>query len=516
MQYENDVLIIGGGIAGLSLALRLHKLNPDFSITIITKQSIEEANTRYAQGGFSSVFSSSDSFESHIADTLEAGAGICRIDIVKEMISEGPNAVNQLIEWGVKFDRDQNNDIELGMEGGHHERRIVHVKDYTGLAIQDTLILQIKKISKIKIHEKQIAIDLVYISDQIAGAYVYDEASQSVNSYSSKITVLASGGAGKVFRYTSNPDIASGDGIAMAFRAGARIANMEFIQFHPSILFNTELLTFLITEAIRGEGAIILNMDGARFMPDIHELAELAPRDIVARAIDEEIKRSGSDHVLLDISFKDPEYIKNRFPAIYSTLKKCGVDMTKEPIPIVPGAHYTIGGIKAKINGETNLKGLLAIGEVANTGLHGANRLASNSLLEGSIMANHAAQYISKEIYNFKLYDFPEWEIGSAVETDEAIIITHNWAELRRLMWNYVGIVRTTKRLLRAKTRIELLKQEVTQYYWDFHVTRDIIELRNVVEVAELIVISALARKESRGAHYTSDQTQQLRNERLM
>ncbi len=504
-DQDTDLLIIGSGIAGLTLALSVNEIRPDISIILVTKNKIEEANTKYAQGGISSVISKIDSFASHIEDTLVAGAGLCRKEVVEVFIKEGPKTVDQLIKWGVNFDKTADNQIELGREGGHHERRVAHVKDYTGLAIQEVLIAEIHRRDSIIILENRIAIDLVNVQDQIAGAYIFNNNTKEVCNFSAKITVIATGGAGKVFRYTSNPDIASGDGIAMAYRAGARIANMEFIQFHPSILYNTELQRFLITEAIRGEGAILTSIDGRRFMENIHELKELAPRDIVSRAIDAEIKKTGVDHVLLDISFKDKEYVKRRFPAIYSTLLEQGIDITKEPIPIVPAAHYTIGGIKSATNGVTNLKGLLAIGEASCTGLHGANRLASNSLLEGSVMARKAANYIMKNIDQFKYHKFKKWISGDAVEPDEAVIITHNWAELRRLMWNYVGIVRTTKRLLRAKRRIEVLREEVLNYYWDFHVTKDIIELRNVVEVADLIVTSALARKESRGAHYTSD-----------
>lgn len=505
MNITTDVLIIGSGISGLSLALHLNTKNPTLDITIVTKEDLMEANTKYAQGGFSSVLSKNDTFESHIEDTLMAGAGLCRKTVVEKIIRKAPESIQQLIDWGVIFDTDRENNIDLGREGGHHARRVAHVKDFTGLAIQGCLVKEIGRREGINIYENRVAIDLVYINDQIGGAYILNKNTQEVCNYYAKITVIATGGAGKVFRYSSNPDIASGDGIAMAYRAGATVANMEFIQFHPSILYNFDLRTFLITEAIRGEGAELKNVAGERFMVGMHEMAELAPRDIVSRAIDSEIKRSGEDHVLLDISGKDPDFIKERFPAIHSTLLKRGIDITKDPIPIVPAAHYTIGGVKTRINGETNLNGLLVIGEATYTGLHGANRLASNSLLEGSVMAKNASEYILKSINEFSIQSFPEWIIGDAVEPDEVIIMTHNWAELRRLMWNYVGIVRTTKRLLRAKTRIEVLRKEVEQYYWDFHVTQDIIELRNVVEVADLIVNCALARKESRGTHYTSD-----------
>lgn len=504
MDLETDVLVIGGGIAGMSLALNLSQLQPNIKVTIITKEGFSESNTRYAQGGISSVLSSSDTFASHVEDTLTAGAGLCRKEVVEEFVKEGPLIIDQLIQWGVKFDQDEN-EIALGREGGHHARRIAHVKDFTGLAVQQSLMDEVASKENILVLERRVAVDLVKVDDQIAGAYIFNEETKEVCNFSAKITVIATGGAGKVFQYTSNPDVASGDGIAMAFRAGAKIANMEFIQFHPSVLYNHHLKTFLITEAIRGEGAQLKNMKGERFMEGIHEMKELAPRDIVSRAIDAEIKRSGEDHVLLDISFKDADFIKSRFPKIYETLFDLGIDITKEAIPVVPAAHYTIGGIKATTSGLTNIRGLLAIGEVSCTGLHGANRLASNSLLEGAIMGKRAASYIVDNIDSFSNYSFKKWVSGAAVEPDEAVIIKHNWAELRRLMWNYVGIVRTTKRLLRAKARIEVLREEVSNYYWDFHVTRDIIELRNVVEVANLIIRSALARRESRGAHFTSD-----------
>jgi L-aspartate oxidase len=503
---QSDVLIIGSGIAGLSLALNIVK-NSSYTVNILTKNTIDETATRLAQGGFAGVLSDTDSFDSHMSDTIKAGVGLCDKDVVKTIVEQGPKCIAKLGDWGVKFEKNQNNELDLGREGGHLERRVVHVKDSTGQAIEDTLVQIVKNEENITVYEFHTAIDLVPVNGQIAGVYTYDQKNDKVENFSAKLTVIATGGAGKVFRYTSNPDIATGDGVAMAYRAGAIIKNMEFTQFHPTVYYNTEFRTFLVSEALRGEGALLSNIEGQRFMEEVHELKELAPRDIVSRAIDIDLKKLGHVFVYLDISFKDSEFVKNRFPKIYSTLLAHGTDITKEPIPVVPAAHYTIGGISVDVRGVTNLKGLMAIGEAACTGFHGANRLASNSLLEGSVMATRSAEYIIKELdmNSTTPFTFPNWEPGDAVEPDEVIIISHNWSELRRLMWNYVGIVRSTKRLLRAKERLDMLKKEVNEYYWQYHVDRDIIELRNVVDVAMLIVESALARKESRGAHYSID-----------
>ncbi len=501
-EIKTDILIIGSGIAGLSLALDINEKS-NYSICIITKSSLDEANTKYAQGGFASVLTKGDSFEEHIKDTLIAGAGLCKTNVVNEIITKAPNAIQQLIDRGVNFDKLNNGNFELGREGGHHTRRIAHVKDYTGLAIEQALVNRVKK-SNIEIYEDHIAIDLVYISNQIAGAYVMNKHDNCVYNFSAKVTVIATGGVGRAFLYTSNPDVATGDGIAMAYRAGAVIANLEFIQFHPTIYYNTKFRRFLISEAVRGEGAILKTIDGKRIMKGRHELEDLAPRDIVARIIDEELKRTGDDHVLLDISFKDPEFIKSRFPGIYHTLLEHGTDMTKEPIPVVPAAHYTMGGIKTDTNGQTTLNGLFAIGEASCTGFHGANRLASNSLLEAAVMASNASTRIIDELDNnkYKILQFAPWEPGNAIPPDEAVIVSHNWDEVRKLMWNYVGIVRSDKRLLRARERIKMLRNEVREYYWQFHVSPDIIELRNIVDISDLIICGALSRKESRGAHY--------------
>ncbi len=507
----SDILVIGSGLAGLLFALNIHK-NSNYIVNVVTKRLIDDANTKYAQGGMAAVLSDSDSFDSHAKDTMIAGDGICRKDVVENFVKEAPAGIKDLIKLGVKFNRNENEILSLGREGGHSQRRIVHVNDTTGKAIQTQIVSAVKNCGKIKVFENHSAIDLVNINNQIAGAYVLDIENQEVLNFSAKFTILATGGAGKVFLYTSNPKIASGDGIAMAYRAGATIANMEFIQFHPTIYYNPNLHTFLVTEALRGEGASLMTINGDKFMADVHPQAELAPRDIVARAIDHQLKKTGDDFIFLDISDKDSAFIKRRFPAIYQTLLENGMDITKEPIPVVPAAHYTIGGVNAKINGDTGIPGLLAIGEVAYTGFHGANRLASNSLVEAAVMAVKAAGFAIKKLKSEDYFhqSFPFWQPGDAVNSDEAVIISHNWDEIRRCMWNYVGIVRSTKRLLRAKTRIEILKQEVMDYYWKFNVTSDIIELRNIVQVAELIVNSALSRKESRGAHFSLDYPNKL------
>ena len=510
---KSDVLVIGSGLAGSLFSNELTN-NSSYKINLISKTDIGETNTRYAQGGIAAVLSKDDQISKHVEDTLIAGAGLCRRNVAEEIISSSKLAIETLQKIGVHFDPDEaSGKIALGREGGHTQRRIAHVTDKTGQAIQSALSDTITNNDKITIYENYIAIDLVNINGQIAGAYVLNQKTGIVERFSAKITILATGGVGKVFLYTSNPKIASGDGLAMAYRAGATVANMEMIQFHPTLYYNTEYHNFLLSEALRGEGAYLINSNKERFMIKQHEMAELAPRDIVSRAIDSELKQSGEDHVFLDISHKDPEFVKQRFPTIYSTTKRFGQDMTKEPIPVVPAAHYMVGGVRVKTNGQTDLKGLLALGEVSYTGFHGGNRLASNSLLEAAVMALNSSVYAKSllDAEELQLYEFPEWETGNAVDSDEAVIVTHNWDELRRLMWSYVGIVRSTKRLLRAEKRIELLNDEVKEYYWKFKVTADVIELRNLVQVADLIVKSALFRKESRGAHFTLDYPDQIK-----
>jgi L-aspartate oxidase len=505
-ELTSDILVIGSGLAGLLFALHIRN-HSGLSINLVTKRTLDESSTKYAQGGIAGVLSEKDSFDSHIQDTIVAGNGLCRRDVVSEFVMEAPSRIQELKQLGVFFNSIDGESVDLGGRRIIKKRRIAHVNDTTGKALQDVLVKTINNDPGIRVFEFHTGIDLVRIDGRITGAYVLNAVSGKVENFSAKCTVLATGGAGKVFLYTSNPDIASGDGIAMAYRAGATISNMELFQFHPTIYYNPNIPSFLVTEAIRGEGGVLQSVNGERFMKDVHALQELAPRDIVARAIDYEMKKSGADHVFLDISFKDNEFIKKRFPSIYSTLLRYGTDITQDPIPVVPAAHYTIGGIQTTIRGDTGLHGLYAIGEVTNTGFHGANRLASNSLVESAVMAVQSAKHVIRqlEMEKPKINSFPPWEPGDAVASDEVVIISHNWEELRRCMSNYVGIVRSNKRLLRAKQRINLLKKEIQEYYWDFHVTRDIIELRNIVHVGELIVDSALARKESRGTHYSID-----------
>ncbi len=501
---NSDILVVGSGISALIFTLKVRELSK-YSINIVTKREVAESNTRYAQGGIAAVLDPEDDFGGHIKDTLLAGDGLCHRDVVEEVVRKGPQIISQLAQFGVPFDR-ENGEIALGREGGHHHRRIAHVRDFTGRAVEEALVKNVQALDDVAIYENHTAIDLAIVDGKVTGAYVLDNQNCEVYNYQAKYTVLATGGAGKVFLYTSNPDIASGDGIAMAYRAGATIRNMEFTQFHPTCLYHPYAKSFLVTEALRGEAAILKTIDGRRFMVNYHEMAELAPRDVIALAIDQEMKRTGDDFVLLDISFKDPDFIADRFPHVHSTLLKYGIDMTKEPIPVVPAAHYTIGGVKATIKGETDLPHLYVIGEAANTGLHGANRLASNSLLEGAVMGENAAvQIVEKLKQGATILSFPPWMTGDAVESDEGVIVTHAWDEIRRAMWNYVGVERTTKRLLRAKKRLELIRHEIEEYYWNYQVTQPLLELRNLLDNAQMTVESAIFRKESRGAHFTKD-----------
>lgn len=506
MKIKTDILIIGGGISGLSFALKLAELAPNTNILLITKEEITECNTFYAQGGIAGVWNKTDSYEKHFQDTLIAGDGLCDEDVVRTIITKAPERIAELIDMGVKFTRNDNGDYDLGKEGGHSERRIFHVNDITGQNIEKTLIKQVRKHSNIEIKEHWCAINLYADNFRCDGAYVLDQKAEVIHSIAAKATILATGGAGKIYLYTTNPDVASGDGIAMAYRAGAIIANMEFYQFHPTCLYHPFAKSFLITEALRGEGAILKDVRGNEFMQNYHPLKELAPRDIVSRAIDAELKRTGDDFVYLDIvSYKSPSFIKSHFPGVYETCMNFNIDITKDPIPIVPAAHYCCGGVLTKINGSTKVKNLFVIGESSCTGLHGANRLASNSLLEGLVCGHECADYLAKTIMDLKINEFQDWEPGHAVPSTEAVVLTQNWDEIRRFMWNYVGIVRTDKRLQRAKKRINLLLDEINQYYWDFKIEKNLVELRNLATVAKLIIVSAISRKESRGIHYNLD-----------
>ena len=512
-SHRHDVLIIGSGAAGLSLALRLRS---DISVAVISKRELREGNTLYAQGGISAVLDAADSVESHVQDTLIAGAGLCDADIVRLVVERGPENIRWLLREGVQFTRDEqfqdSDGYHLTREGGHTHRRVVHAADATGRAVEDTLEARVRARGNIPVFEHYTAIDLInaarFDSDQnrCVGAYILDSRDGEVATFLARFVIIAAGGASKVYLYTSNPDVATGDGIAMAWRGGCRVANMEFIQFHPTCLYHPKAKSFLVTEALRGEGARLRLPNGDRFMPHFDERAELAPRDIVARAIDHEMKRIGSKYVLLDISHRDNDFIRSHFPTIYARCLELGIDMTKEPIPVVPAAHYTCGGVLTDVRARTDVPGLYAIGETAYTGLHGANRMASNSLLECLVFGELAAADIEAKMTDWPSpMEVPAWDASRVTETDEEVVISHNWEELRRFMWDYVGIVRTNKRLQRAKRRIDLLRQEIIENYSDFRVDNDLLELRNLVEVADLIVQSAQRRRESRGLHYTLD-----------
>lgn len=516
MEYKTDFLIIGSGIAGLSYALKICAYG---SVAVITKKDKKESNTNYAQGGIAAVIDPDDSPDMHFDDTITAGDGLCKPDIVRAVVTEGPDRVRDLINWGVPFSRNRKNKasgFDLGREGGHSRRRILHAKDLTGQEIEKILLQKVAENPSIQIFEDHICIDLItakklglknITKNACYGAYVLDRTNGKVCTFVSKVTLLATGGAGKTYLYTTNPDISTGDGLAAAYRAGARIANMEFMQFHPTCLYHAEAKNFLISEAVRGEGGILRLGDGTPFMAKYHELKDLAPRDIVARAIDTELKKGGEDCVYLDITHRRASFIKDRFPNLYKKCLSFGIDMTAQPVPVVPAAHYMCGGVVAGEYGETNISGLFVSGEVACTGLHGANRLASNSLLE-AIVFSHRAAIKSIQLVHRRGYPkvaIPAWDPGNAHDIDELVVISQNWDEIRRLMWNYVGIVRSTKRLERAWTRIQMLQREITEYYWDFSITSDLIELRNIATVAGLIIASALKRKESRGLHYTLD-----------
>ena len=508
-----DVLIIGSGAAGLSMALNLAGR---LKVAVVSKSSIDEGATLYAQGGVSAVMDQADSIESHIQDTLNAGVGLCDEDVVTHIVKRGRERVEWLIEQGVPFTTQQtaqgNIEFHLTREGGHSNRRVVHAADATGRAIETALVAQTHKRADIEVFEHHMAIDLIthaklgVTPDRCVGAYLLDLKSGAVQTLKAKVCVLATGGAGKVYLYTSNPDVATGDGIAMAWRAGCAVANMEFVQFHPTCLYHPHAKSFLITEALRGEGAKLRLVSGEPFMRQYDEREELAPRDIVARAIDREMKKSGAEHVFLDISHKPADFIREHFPTVYDACFKFGIDITTDPIPVVPAAHYLCGGVVTDVAGRTSLDQLYAVGETACTGLHGANRMASNSLLECLVIADTTAQTILREVDAIpEPGDLPAWDESQVTNADEEIVVAHNWDELRRFMWDYVGIVRTNKRLQRARSRADLLHDEIKEYYSYFKINGDLIELRNLVQVAELIIRSALKRKESRGLHYTID-----------
>ncbi len=511
MKLKTDFLIIGSGISGLSLANYLSKLLPEESILLITKEHLHESSTFHAQGGIACVWNNNDSFEKHVQDTLIAGDGLCDEIIVKKIINQAPDRIRDLIELGINFTRNNSGEYDLGQEGGHSERRILHVNDQTGQNVEQTLINTAKKLKNLEIKEKWCGVNLYVKNLKCYGAYVLEQETEEIHNIASKATILATGGAGKCYLYTTNPDTISGDGIAMAYRAGAMIANLEFYQFHPTCLYHPYAKSFLITEAMRGEGAILKDIRGNEFMEKYHPQKDLAPRDIVSRAIDAELKKSGDDYVYLDIaSYKDADFIRNHFPGIYEKCLEFNIDITEDPIPIVPAAHYCCGGVLAGIEGITEIKNLYVIGEAACTGFHGANRLASNSLLEGLTGAYECANFLLNNIHNLKIKEFPEWEIGDAVSSSEAVVITQNWDEIRMIMQNFVGIVRSDMRLKRALKRMNIFSEEIDYYYWNYKIEKNLIELRNLSMVAELLVRCALSRKESRGTHFNEDHPEKL------
>ena len=518
MSMESDFLIIGSGLAGLTFALRAAQVG---SVIVLTKDRLPESATAYAQGGIASVWSPDDSFEEHSQDTIVAGANLSHPDIVDLVVREGPARIRELIALGTNFslrpgteDR-EDREYDLGREGGHSHRRILHATDATGREIMRALVEAVRRQPNIKVVERHLAVDLLIDAKfdpavtvpSCWGAYALDLDAGAVRIVRARATLLATGGAGKVYLYTSNPDVATGDGVAMAYRAGVPIANMEFIQFHPTCLFHPQAKSFLISEALRGEGAILRRPDGEAFMARYHPDAELAPRDVVARAIDSEMKVHGYEHVYLDITHRGADFVRQRFPTIAERCRAFGIDITVQPIPVVPAAHYCCGGALTDAHGATSIRRLFAAGEVAMTGLHGANRLASNSLLE-ALVFGHRASIAARELLErdrSPVPTLPPWNPGHAVDSDESVVVTQNWDEIRRLMWNYVGIVRSNRRLARAVKRITLLQEEIREYYWDFLITGDLIELRNIALVAELIIKSAISRKESRGLHYNID-----------
>ncbi len=530
MARDYDVLVVGSGIAGLSFALKAAQRG--HAVAILTKKTKADSNTNWAQGGIAAVMSQTDDFEKHVSDTLVAGDGLCDRRVVREIVRDGPARVQELAQLGLKFSKDATGDYDLGREGGHSERRILHVKDMTGKAIEDALLRAVGREPRIALFEHLFGIDLI-TSDKLApksrsrrkvsgprrilGLYALDVKDGRVITLRAPVVMLSTGGAGQVYLYTTNPDIATGDGIAMAYRAGVEVRNMEFIQFHPTTLYSTSGDRFLISEAVRGEGAVLRNSAKEAFMARYHPMADLAPRDIVARAIDTEMKRSGAPHVWLDITHRNAAFLRSRFPKIFQTCRKLGYDLSTDLLPVVPAAHYTCGGVATTLAGETDLPGLYACGEVGCTGLHGANRLASNSLLEAVVIAHRAAASVDRYVRRngrTPTPEIPDWVDLGGTDPDERVVISHNWDELRRTMWDYVGIMRTTKRLERARTRIATLEREIHDYYWNFSVDRQLLELRNLATVARLVIACALQRHESRGLHAIADYPDKLREAR--
>jgi len=517
MEIKTDYLVIGSGIAGLRFALHAARTG---TVAIVTKKEIADSNTNKAQGGVAAVIDEIDSFDAHIADTLASGDGLCHAEVVNHVVRRGPAVIRDLMDLGIDFTT-AGDSLDLGREGGHSHNRIVHARDLTGREIEQALVSLVRENPRVSVYENHVAVDLITHSTRVkkgpvvqarevyaCGAYVLDKKSDQVVTFHAAITLLATGGAGKVYAYTSNPDIATGDGIAMAYRAGCTVANLEFVQFHPTCLFHPEAKNFLISEAVRGEGAVLINTAGEAFMKKYDPAGELACRDVVARSIDTEIKQRGDDCVFLDITQRKADFIRERFPHLYAQCRKYGIDMTTDPVPVVPAAHYMCGGVRADLDGRTNIDRLFVVGEAACTGLHGANRLASNSLLEAVVFADEAAVTAARLLET--LDDLPDnglplWDETGATDSNEAITVSQNWDEIRLFMWNYVGIVRSDKRLERAKKRIDLIMSEIKDYYWNFRVTADLLELRNIATVADLIIQCARRRKESRGLHYTID-----------
>ena len=518
MEHTSDILVIGSGLAGLGYALKVAEFA---RVNLITKKGLTETSTSKAQGGIAAVLGPDDRFEYHIQDTLTTGEGLSHPDIVELVVRQGPARIRELIDLGAHFDLGKDNGYDLGREGGHSHRRVIHAQDMTGAEVERILAEKVLAHPNIQVFENHMGVNLITLERVVRqgrvvteaertclGAYVLNKATGQVDSFMARITLLATGGVGKVYLYTSNPDIATGDGVAMAYRAGAWIGNMEFVQFHPTCLYHPTAKNFLISEALRGEGAILIDHSGQAFMEQYHALKDLAPRDTVARAIDLEMKKTGADCVYLDISHKPADFVRSRFPNIYQECLKYGIDITTEPIPVVPAAHYMCGGVVTDIWGRTNISNLYAVGEVSMTGLHGANRLASNSLLEALVFSHQAAQVAREtlpELLSKPAVPVAAWDTYGAKDSEEGVVVSHSWDEIRRFMWNYVGIVRSDSRLLRAQDRIGPVLKEINEYYWKFLITSDLLELRNIAYVADLIIRMALRRKESRGLHYTLD-----------